>query len=175
MGWILVAFLSYRYVASGKIHIEAQPVLQPLLRGLAVHADLDGQVAIMQKQMLDALVNILVEGNLGQNRAGMDAARKFLEYQFRKFEAKLQEAEHRLAAFQPVKMEYLPSDGCFQRQLHEKRKRLEQAQFSLTDLVRKQDFLQRELGDAPEILFQLPEVRARLVSTATSFGKTTPA
>ena len=212
-GWTFVAFLPDRYVASGKIYIETQSVLQPLLRGLAVDSDVDGQVAIMQqtlltrpnleevarrtdldiaaksppevdrllddlgqritvrgtqknlfsisvadtvpqraKQTVDALVNIFVEGNLGQNRTEMDAAERFLGHQIGEYEAKLQEAEHRLAVFKQVNMEYLPSEGDFQRQLHEERKRLEQARFDLKDLVRKQDLLQQELANTPKIL-----------------------
>ena len=212
-GWTFVAFVPDRYVASGKIYIETQSVLQPLLRGLAVDSDVDGQVAIMQqtlltrpnleevarrtdldiaaksppevdrllddlgqritvrgtqknlfsisvadtvpqraKQTVDALVNIFVEGNLGQNRTEMDAAERFLGHQIGEYEAKLQEAEHRLAVFKQVNMEYLPSEGDFQRQLHEERKRLEQARFDLKDLVRKRDLLQQELANTPAIL-----------------------
>ncbi len=213
LGWTFVALLPDRYVASGEIYIETQSVLQPLLRGLAVDSDVDGQVAIMQqtlltrpnleevarrtdldisaksppdvdrllddlkqrisvrgaqrnlfsinvadtvpqraKETVDALVNIFVEGNLGQNRTDMDAAERFLVNQIKEYEVKLQEAEHRLAVFKQVNMDYLPSEGNFQRQLHEERKRLEQAQFDLKDLVRKRDLLQQELANTPEIL-----------------------
>lgn len=51
-GWTFVAFVPDRYVASGKIYIETQSVLQPLLRGLAVDPDSDEQVAIMQQTLL---------------------------------------------------------------------------------------------------------------------------
>lgn len=212
-GWALVAFLPDRYVASGKIYIETQSVLQPLLRGLAIESDIGAQVAIMQqtlltrpnleevarrtdldisakspsevdrllddlerritvkgeqknlfsisaadtvprraKETVDSLVNIFVEGNLGQNRTDMDAAERFLGNQIREYERKLQEAERRLAVFKQVNIDYLPSEGSFQRQLYEERRRLEQAQFDLKDLVRKRDLLQQELANTPEIL-----------------------
>lgn len=212
-GWTFVAFLPDRYVASGEIYIETQSVLQPLLRGLAVDSDIDGQVAIMQqtlltrpnleevarrtdldisaksppevdrllddlkrrisvrgtqrnlfsisvadtvprraKETVDALVNIFVEGNLGQNRTDMDSAERFLGSQIKEYEGKLQEAEHRLAVFKQVNMDYLPAEGNFQRQLHEERRRLENSEFDLKDLLRKRDILQQELANTPELL-----------------------
>ena len=227
MGWTLVAFLPDRYLASGEIYIETQSVLQPLLRGLAVDSDVDGQVAIMQqtlltrpnleevarrtdldisakslpeidrlledlkqrisvrgtrknlfsisvtdtvpqraKETVDALVNIFVEGNLGQNRTDMDAAEKFLGNQIKEYEAKLQEAEQRLAVFKQVNVDYLPSEGNFQRQLHEERRRLEQTEFDLKDLVRKRDILQQELAKTPEGVAGVASSDARAVRLA---------
>jgi polysaccharide chain length determinant protein (PEP-CTERM system associated) len=104
------------------------------------------------KETVDALVNIFVEGNLGQNRTDMDSAEKFLANQIEEYEAKLEEAERRLAAFKQINMGYLPAEGNFQRQLHDERRRLEDAEFALNDLLRKRNILQQELAAAPPIL-----------------------
>jgi polysaccharide chain length determinant protein (PEP-CTERM system associated) len=221
LGWSVVTFLPDQYVASGKIYIETQSVLQPLLRGLAIESDIGAQVAVMQqtlltranleevarrtdldisahsplqvdrlledlqrrievagqqknlfsisvvdtvprraKETVDALVNIFVEGNLGQNRTDMDMAEKFLVNQIKEYEQKLQESEQKLAAFKKIYVEYVPSDdenlqrgiGYFQQQLHEEKKALEDTEFSLKDLVQKRNVLQQELARTPEVL-----------------------
>ncbi|HSK31693.1 MAG TPA: chain-length determining protein, partial [Candidatus Limnocylindria bacterium] len=147
LGWSIVTFLPDQYRSSGIIYIETQSVLQPLLKGLAIEADIGAQVAVMQqtlltrtnleevarrtdldisahsplqvdrlledlqqrievtgkqknlfsisvvdtvprrtKETVDALVNIFVEGNLGQNRTDMDMAEKFLVNQIKEYE-----------------------------------------------------------------------------------------
>ena len=221
LGWAIVTFLPDQYVASGKIYIETQSVLQPLLRGLAIESDIGAQVAVMQqtlltranleevarrtdldisvhsslqvdrlledlqrridvtgqqknlfsisvvdtvprraKETVDALVNIFVEGNLGQNRTDMDMAEKFLVNQIVEYEKKLQESEQRLAVFKKLNADYVPSDeenlqrdvGYFQQRLHEERRSLEEAEFDLKDLVHKRDVLRQELANTPEVL-----------------------
>ena len=104
------------------------------------------------RDTVDALVNIFVEGNLGQNRTDMDSAERFLASQIEEYERKLQEAEQKLALFKQLNMDYLPAGGSFQQQLQDQRTALEDARFTLKDLLRKRDILQKELAKTPEIL-----------------------
>lgn len=104
------------------------------------------------KETVDALINIFVEGNLGQNRSDMDSAERFLASQIQEYEEKLQEAEQRLALFKQRNMEYLPAEGSFQRQLQEQRRSLEESRFALKDLLQKREILQKELARTPEVL-----------------------
>lgn len=213
VGWTIVAFLPDQYAASGKVYVETRSVLQPLLKGLAVDLDVEGQVAMMQqtllsrpnleevarrtdldvsadspaemdilledlrrrisvsgarkdlfsisvvdtkprraKETVDALVSIFVETNLGQSRTDMDSAEKFLVGQLNDYEKKLQEAERRLAQFKQANMDYFPAQGSFQQQLYDARRRVEEAEFELSDKTRERDIVRRELGRTPQVL-----------------------
>ncbi len=65
----------------------------------------------MAKRVVQAVLQIFVEGNLGASRKDMDSARRFLDDQIRDYEQQLAEAETRLADFKRKNMGFLPGGG----------------------------------------------------------------
>ena len=59
------------------------------------------------KQVVQSILTIFVEGNLGQSRKDMDAARRFINEQLRSYESQLEAAEGRLAKFKQKNMAFL--------------------------------------------------------------------
>ena len=51
-GWALVYFLPDQYEASARVYVDTQSVLRPLLKGLAVEADVDQEVKMMTRTLL---------------------------------------------------------------------------------------------------------------------------
>ncbi|WP_305908436.1 XrtA system polysaccharide chain length determinant [Methylomarinum sp. Ch1-1] len=50
-GWLFVYQMPDKYTSEARVHVDTRTMLRPLLRGLAVQADVRGLVAIMQKLM----------------------------------------------------------------------------------------------------------------------------
>jgi polysaccharide chain length determinant protein (PEP-CTERM system associated) len=53
----------------------------------------------LAKRVVESLLNIFVETNLGQNRSSMESARSFIEAEIAEYERKLKEADERLADY----------------------------------------------------------------------------
>jgi polysaccharide chain length determinant protein (PEP-CTERM system associated) len=51
-GWLGVSFVPDRYVASARVHLETESLLQPLLRGITVDVDARAQVEVMQRTLI---------------------------------------------------------------------------------------------------------------------------
>lgn len=51
-GWIFVAQMPDKYMASARLHVDSNSVLRPLLRGLAIQPDVNQRVALMSKTLL---------------------------------------------------------------------------------------------------------------------------
>src|SRR5262245_61556269 len=52
VGWIAVAFLPTKYESSARVYLNADPLLTPLLRGLAADTDPTRQLDFMQRTLL---------------------------------------------------------------------------------------------------------------------------
>lgn len=52
VGWAAVMRLPPRYEASAEVHVAADPVLTPLLHGIAIGGDISGEVALLQRTLL---------------------------------------------------------------------------------------------------------------------------
>jgi len=52
IGWVAVTMIPNRYEASARLYVDADAVLTPLLRGLAVENQVSGQVDMLQRTLL---------------------------------------------------------------------------------------------------------------------------
>ena len=52
VGWVAVTMIPNRYEASARLYVDADAVLTPLLRGLAVEHQVSGQVDMLQRTLL---------------------------------------------------------------------------------------------------------------------------
>ena len=104
------------------------------------------------KDIVQALITIFIERNLGDNRTDMDAARQFLDQQIRSYELQLEEAEQRTARFKQQNMGLLPGASGYHGRLSGARERLARAQSDLKEATTQRDVLRRELAEVPEFL-----------------------
>jgi protein tyrosine kinase modulator len=109
---------------------------------------------VLARDVVRAVLNIFVEGNLGQNRQDLESARRFIEDQIKEYEAKLAEAEHRIADFRRQNHDLLALSGRgeYPHQLEIARQTLATKQADLSKARARRDALQRELADVPQFL-----------------------
>ncbi len=111
------------------------------------------------KDIVQALITIFIERNLGDNRTDMDAARQFLDQQIRSYELQLEEAEQRTARFKQQNMGLLPGSNGYHGRLERTRNSLSRAKADLKESTTQRDILRRELAEVPEYLeFQSNQV-----------------
>src|SRR5258708_23525528 len=213
-GWAVVMYLPNRYETTARIYVDSETMLRPLLKGLAVQADLASQVDYMQRTLLSrpnldnvirmtdlelqatspekreamanalerkitvsaegkgknlfsvtyegdspqltlsvvqSLLTIFVESNLGANRSDMDQARKFIEGQILDYERQLKAAEARLANFKVANLGVLAS-GNYTQTVDTARGRLIELRSQIEDAKVRRESLRRELASVPAYL-----------------------
>lgn len=213
-GWAAVMYLPNRYETTTRIYVDSETMLRPLLKGLAVQADLSSQVDYMQRTLLsrpnldsvirmtdlelqatspekrEAMINalerkitvasegrgknlfsvsyegdspaltlsvvqslltIFVESNLGANRTDMDQARKFIEGQILDYERQLKAAEARLANFKVANLGVL-SSGNYSQTVDMARGRLAELRNQTEDSKVRRESLRSELSSIPAYL-----------------------
>jgi polysaccharide chain length determinant protein (PEP-CTERM system associated) len=85
------------------------------------------------KRVVQSLLTIFVESNLGVNRKELAGARRFIDNQLKEYERQLQEAEKRRADFQRNNIGYLPGDQNYLQQLETAKTNLRQSESDLKD------------------------------------------
>ena len=221
-GWISVTTLPNQFKSEARIYVDTQTMLGPLLKGLAVRSNIEGEVAVMQrtllsrpnlmqaaratdldlqattpvevdfllgdmarrtkvsadglklyrvsyvssdpavaKSMVQALLTIFVEGNLGQNRADMEGARAFIAQQILEYEGELKSAEARLAKFKSKHSTILAGGRGFSVRVESMRANLEQMHLKQEELISRRDKLQSQLASISETVAVRSQVRAR--------------
>ncbi|WP_300452724.1 XrtA system polysaccharide chain length determinant [Accumulibacter sp.] len=127
------------------------------------------------KRVVQSLVSIFVESNLGDARKDSESARKFLDEQIKAYEKKLEEAEARLKEFKLRNMAAQGSEGKdhFAR-MSEAGTLLEQSRLELREAEQSRDSLKRQLlgGEEPSLLpdasqeaiagVSIPEIDSRI-------------
>lgn len=107
------------------------------------------------KRVVQSLVSIFVESNLGDARKDSESARKFLDEQIKAYEKKLEEAEARLKEFKLRNLASQSSEGKdhFAR-MSQVAGQLEQSRLELREAEHSRDSLRRQLvgGDEPSLL-----------------------
>lgn len=213
-GWLTIAFLPDRYESMTRIYIETENLLTPLLRNIAVQADIQRQLEVLQrtllnhtnmakvahatdmdldaqtdldrerlydslahriilrsegqnlflvsyssndpqqaKRVVETLLNIFVETNLGQNRTSMDNAQTFLENQIAQYEMKLKQADQRLADYKSQHLDVLSGDGgAFSARIEAARQAQNQAQNKYDDTVILSQQLKATLQSTPQFI-----------------------
>jgi len=212
-GWLIVASMPSVYQSSSRIFVDTSSVLQPLLRGMAVQADLRTQVQLMQQTLLsrpnlmevarktdydltvrtdsqreallnrflrnttiasdrqnifsisyqdanpqrafevvEALLALFVESNLGQSRQDLDTAEGFIDRQIAEYEARLVEAEERLAKFKQENIDVVLGEGSYLSRATAANSLKQQLEQALEVAAAQRDHLRKELENIPETL-----------------------
>lgn len=216
-GWLAVSLLPDQYRAWGRIYVDTESTLGPLLKNIAVESDLRRQVDVMQRTLLSrtnlarvaqetklddgtltledqerlydrlarrvevkaeainlflvgyenpdpvlakdvvqALVQIFVDSNIGQNQADMGAARVFIENQIADYETKLKEAESRLAEFKASHVGIFGGGsgavGDFTLRVQNAHAEVARARRAHSDAVIRRDQIRGQLAQVPQFL-----------------------
>jgi polysaccharide chain length determinant protein (PEP-CTERM system associated) len=126
------------------------------------------------KKVVQALVSIFVESNLGSARKDSEAARKFLDQEIAGYEKKLEEAEARLKEFKMRNLTTQNTEGKDHfAQMSATAGALEQSRLELREAEHSRDALKRQiLGEEPVLLpdagpepiagVSVPEIDARI-------------
>jgi polysaccharide chain length determinant protein (PEP-CTERM system associated) len=104
-------------------------------------------------RVVDRLASSFMEGTLGGKREGSEQAQKFLVEQIAEYEARLRQAEERLAAFKKEHVGLMPgSQGDYFTRLQKEMEELGKARSDLGVAIRRRDELARQLrGEQPLI------------------------
>lgn len=106
----------------------------------------------MAKRIVQAVMQIFVEGNLGASRKDMETTRRFLDGQIRDKERLLVEAEARLAKFKRDNMGMLPGEGNFYDHMQQSNRKLAETQAQINEASMIRDELKSQLAAVPQFL-----------------------
>ena len=108
----------------------------------------------MAKNIVEALLTIFVETNLGQNRSSMENARSFIDAEIANYERKLKQADERLADYKSHHVDVLAGEGntTFSTRLDAARQELIAAKSKVGDLVAFQARLAANLATIPQYI-----------------------
>ena len=212
-GWLFVATMPNRFEADARIYVDTETILGPLMRGLAITADVQTQVEMMRRTLLsrpnleqlirvtdldltvqnalgreklieqlggeivlttegkdlfqiryestdpqrayrvvDGLLQIFVEQNLGRTQRDVEDARAFIDKQIVEYDAKLREAELNVAQFQQQHGEELSGSRGAQQRLDQAEARVRQMRVELESVIWRRDQLTQQLASTPRSL-----------------------
>jgi len=103
-------------------------------------------------KVVQSLLTVFVESNLGSSRQDMVSARSFIDAQLQSYSKQLDEAEQRVAEFKAKNVGYLPGDENYSSKLDAARLQLEKTQADLAEELQKKESLTKQLKDIPETI-----------------------
>lgn len=105
------------------------------------------------RDVVQALLTIFVESNLGQTRKDLDTAEQFIDQQIAEYEKRLEEAEGRLARFKQENIEVaLGGDGSYLSRASAAENQAKQLEQGLEVAIAQRDLLRRQLKEIPATL-----------------------
>ena len=105
---------------------------------------------VMAKRVVQAVLQIFVEGNLGASRKDMESARRFLDDQIRDYEQQLVQAETRLADFKRKNLGFLPGGGNYYSRMQEMQAKIDKSEGRIGEAISLRDELRQQLTGVPE-------------------------
>lgn len=106
----------------------------------------------LARDVVQALLNIFVENNLGVTREDMEAARRFIGEQIEIYKDELEAAEQRIVKFKQDNMHVMPGPGGYTRQLDIAENALARAEAQLRDAQARRASLDEEVRSIPQLL-----------------------
>jgi len=124
----------------------------------------------LAQRVVQSLVNIFVENNLGENRSDMEKARAFLDAQIAQYERQLRDSERRLAEFKRDNIELTAGKGSYFEKAQGARKTLETVTADYQDAAVARDKIAQQLATIPQFV----EVNANPQVVVNNAGANTP-
>lgn len=147
----------------GRIEIETQG--QNLLM-----LSFDDRDPARARDVVQALITIFIETNLGQGRQDIDSALEFLDWQIKEYEQELEKAEQRMVRFKRDRLSVLPDQTNYSSRIYQLQNRIAEAEAEVLSARNRRDNLRVALKagratDAPsrirELEFALQDLRSR--------------
>lgn len=107
------------------------------------------------QRVVQSLLSIFVESNVGQSRTDIEKARQFLDVQIAEYEKQLRAAEARLAEFKRQNLDFIAGGGGgggFAQRLEVLRTQRVEAKNQFDDAVSRRESLRRDLAKVPEMV-----------------------
>lgn len=104
------------------------------------------------KKIVQSLLTIFVETNLGSSRRDMEQARRFIDDQIKQYELQLKAAEQRLASFKQEHLAELPESGNHAAQLERARLQARQLASDFADARTRLVILKSQLATTPQFV-----------------------
>jgi len=104
----------------------------------------------LAKRVVQSVMQVFVEGNLGASRKDMETTQRFLENQIRDYERQLVEAEARLAKFKRDNMGLLPGSGNYYEHMQDMNKKLAEVEAKIGEATMVRDEYMAQLKKIPE-------------------------
>lgn len=114
--------------------------------------EFEGPNPQLAKDIVQSLITIFIERNLGDTRVDMDSARQFLDQQIDAYEQQLEAAEQRTARFKQQNLALLPGDNGYNGRLEKAKEAVASAESALKEAITQRDVLRRELAEVPQYL-----------------------
>jgi len=103
-------------------------------------------------KIVQSLLQVFVESNLGNSRQDMASTRAFIDAQLRDYSQQLDQAEQRVADFKAKNRGYLPGDDNFYNKLDMAKQQLEATQATLQEKRQERDAMAKQLAALPETI-----------------------
>ncbi len=117
-------------------------------------------------KVVQSLLTVFVESNLGNSRKDMLSARNFIDEQLREYAQQLDAAEKRIADFKAKNIGFLPGENNYGTRLDLAKEELAKTRAELEDTTRRRDELARQLASVPKMVDS--------VSSSDDFGAGPP-
>jgi polysaccharide chain length determinant protein (PEP-CTERM system associated) len=129
------------------------------------------------QRVVQSLMGIFVESNVGQSRADIEKARQFLDAQINEYEKQLQAAEARLAAFKKANLDFLGNTAVtFTQRVEQLRVQKREVVGQLEEARSRRDSVRRDLNETPQFLeIDAPTREPIIISTGSTAEQQSPA
>lgn len=107
--------------------------------------------AVTAQRVVQATLDLFVEGSLGNNRRDTDTAGRFLEEQIAEYESRLTEAEQRLANFKRQYNNILPLSGSYYSSLQTLNSDLENTRLEIRQTTQQVESLKSQIKKSTTI------------------------
>ena len=110
----------------------------------------------VSQRVVQSLLSIFVESNIGASRTDLEKARQFLDQQIAEYERQLQTAEAKLASFKRQNLDYVAGPAAagasYAQRFDQLRGQRAEVKGMLDEAISRRDSLQRDLGATPQQL-----------------------
>jgi polysaccharide chain length determinant protein (PEP-CTERM system associated) len=103
-------------------------------------------------KVVQSLLTVFVESNLGSSRQDMVSARAFIDTQLNNYAQQLDQAEHRVAEFKGKYAGYIPGEDNYSAKRDAAKLQLEKTQAELAETLQKREALAKQLGSIPQTI-----------------------
>lgn len=103
-------------------------------------------------KVIQSLLTVFVESNLGNSRQDMVSAQTFIDQQLSGYARQLDEAEKRIADFKAKNVGFLPGEENYSTKLDQAKQELGKTQAQLDDELKQREELKKQIATVPQVI-----------------------